>query len=165
MNEKTLRALVEAGAVKRVRIVANGNRFHVEAVTSTATVIAATGKGTPKTWGTLDASAKWVRALGIGTAQLDVSRWRPGQRGFDFMSTQGINAKEAKKLAQHFAGADAELELCEEAPRGLYLTRPAEDEIYFSVLYPEDMMRVGGCAYIAVDRETGAVRDAGYAGE
>ena len=81
MNEKTLRALVEAGAIKRVRIVADGARFHVEADTPTATVIAATGKGAPKTWGTLDASAKWVRALGIGTAQLDVSRWIPDQRG------------------------------------------------------------------------------------
>ena len=81
MNEKTLRTLVEAGAVKRVRIIADGARFHVEADTPTATVVAATGKGTPRTWGSLDASAKWVRALGIGTAQLDVSRWQPGQRG------------------------------------------------------------------------------------
>ena len=81
MNEKTLRALVEAGAVKRIRIVAVGSRFHVEADTPNATVVAATGKGVPRTWGTLDASARWVRALGIGTAQLDVSRWQPGQRG------------------------------------------------------------------------------------
>ena len=81
MNEKTLRALVEAGAIKRVRIVADGARFHVEADTPTATVVAATGKGAPKTWGTLDASAKWVRALGIGTAQVELSRWQPGQRG------------------------------------------------------------------------------------
>ena len=81
MNEKTLRALVEAGAVKRVRIIADGTRFHIEADTPNATVVAVTGKGTPKTWGTLDASAKWVRALGIGTAQIDVSRWQPGQRG------------------------------------------------------------------------------------
>jgi hypothetical protein len=81
MNEKTLRALAEAGAVKRVRIIADGARFHVEADTPTATVVAATGKGAPRTWGSLDASAKWVRALGIGTAQLDVSRWQPGQRG------------------------------------------------------------------------------------
>lgn len=56
MNEKTLRALVEAGAVKRVRIVADGARFHVEADTPTATVVAATGKGTPRTWGSLDGS-------------------------------------------------------------------------------------------------------------
>lgn len=81
MNEKTLRALVEAGAVKRIRIVADGDRFHVEADTPTATVIAATGKGVAKTWSTLDASAKWVRALGMGTAQLDISRWQPDQRG------------------------------------------------------------------------------------
>lgn len=80
MNEKTLRALVEAGAVKRVRIVADGARFHVEAVTATATVVALTTKGAVKTWGTLDASAKWVRALGIGSAHLDVSRWQPEQR-------------------------------------------------------------------------------------
>ena len=80
MNEKTLRAMVEAGAVKRVRIVADGARFHVEADTPTSTVVAVTGKGSPKTWGTLDASAKWVRALGIGTAQLDLNRWQPGQR-------------------------------------------------------------------------------------
>ena len=45
MNEKTLRALVEAGAVKRVRIIADGARFHVEADTPTATVVAATSKG------------------------------------------------------------------------------------------------------------------------
>lgn len=81
MNEKTLRALVEAGAVKRIRIIADGGRFHVEADTPTATIIAVTGKGSPKTWGTLDASAKWVRSLGIGTLQVDVSRWQPEQRG------------------------------------------------------------------------------------
>lgn len=80
MNEKTLRALVEAGAVKRIRIIADGARFHVEADTPTATLVAVTGKGAPKTWGTLDASAKWVRALGIGTAQVDLSRWQPAQR-------------------------------------------------------------------------------------
>lgn len=81
MNEKTLRALVQAGAVRRVRIVADGARFHVEADTATSTVVAATGKGVPKTWATLDALARWLRELGIGTAQLDVSRWMPAQRG------------------------------------------------------------------------------------
>lgn len=80
MNETTLRALVEAGAVRRVRIVADGARFHIAVDTPTATIIAATSRGTAKTWGSLDASAKWLRALGIGTAQIDVSRWQPGQR-------------------------------------------------------------------------------------
>ncbi len=80
MNEKTLRALIDAGAVKRVRVIANGARFHVEADTPTATHIAETGKGHPRTWGSLDATAKWLRTLGIGTAQVDVSRWQPEQR-------------------------------------------------------------------------------------
>jgi hypothetical protein len=80
MNEKTLRALIDAGAVKRVRIVAEGARFHVEVDTPTTTIVAHTHKGTAKTWGTLDASARWVRALGIGTVQLDVARWQPEQR-------------------------------------------------------------------------------------
>lgn len=80
MNEKTLRALVEAGAVRRIRIVADGARFHIEADTPTASVVVATTKGTVKTWSSLDASAKWVRALGIGTAQIELSRWQPNQR-------------------------------------------------------------------------------------
>ena len=81
MNEKTLRALVEAGAVRRVRIVADGARFHVEADTPTGSVTALTLRGTVKTWGTLDSAAKWVRLLGVGTAQLDVTKWQPGQKG------------------------------------------------------------------------------------
>ena len=80
MNEKTLLALIQAGAVKRVRVIADGARFHVEADTPTATHIAQTGKGQPRTWGSLDATAKWLRTLGIGTAQVDVSRWHPEQR-------------------------------------------------------------------------------------
>jgi len=82
MNEKTFRALVDAGAVKRVRVIANGERFYVEADTPTATHIAQTGKGQPRTWVSLDATAKWLRALGIGTAQIELSRWQPEQRAF-----------------------------------------------------------------------------------
>lgn len=80
MNDKTLRALVDAGAVCRIRIVADGARFHVEVETSGSRAIVSTTKGTVKTWASLDASAKWVRALGIGTAQVELSKWQPGQR-------------------------------------------------------------------------------------
>lgn len=80
MDEKTLRALVEAGAVKRVQIVAEGAQFHVEVHTGKTVVVASTGKGTPKTWRTLDAAARWVRALGLGEAALEMSRWSPEQR-------------------------------------------------------------------------------------
>ncbi len=80
MNEKTLRVLIDAGAVRRLRIVADGARFHVEVDTATGTLIAATLKGAAKTWSSLDSSARWVRALGIGTAQLELARWQPEQR-------------------------------------------------------------------------------------
>lgn len=81
MNEKTLRALIDAGAIKRVRVIANGARFHVEADTPNETHVAETLKGNARTWRSLDATARWLRALGIGTAQFDVSRWQPEQRG------------------------------------------------------------------------------------
>jgi len=80
MNEKVLRALVEAGAVKRIRITADGALFYVEAATASGTMTAQTLKGAIKTWRSLDAAAKWVRGLGIGIAEIDIARWRPGQR-------------------------------------------------------------------------------------
>ena len=83
MDEKTFRALVEAGAVKQVRIVAAGARFHVEADTPNSSVTVSTLKGTVKTWGTLDTAAKWVRSLGIGNMRVDVARWQPGQKGLN----------------------------------------------------------------------------------
>jgi len=81
MNEKTLKAIVEAGGVKQIRIIADGARFHVEADTHTGTITAATLQGKVKTWATLDATAKWVKALGVGNAKVDFARWHPNQRG------------------------------------------------------------------------------------
>jgi len=82
MDEKTLRTLIEAGGVKQMHIIADGALFHVDVITAKkGAVTALTAKGTVKTWSTLDATAKWVRSLGIGKAQLDVVQWQPGQRG------------------------------------------------------------------------------------
>ena len=81
MNEKTLKALVGAGAVKRIRIIANGALFHVEVDTPNGALAALTLKGTPRTWRSLDAAARWVRSLGMGSAQVDLARWQPGQVG------------------------------------------------------------------------------------
>jgi len=80
MNEKTLRALIDAGAVKRVRIIADGALFHVEADTRNGSVTAYTLKGSVKTWSSLDTAARWVRSLGIGTAQVNLANWQPAQR-------------------------------------------------------------------------------------
>jgi hypothetical protein len=84
MNKKILRALVEAGAVKKIDIVANGALFHVEANTPNGAVTAETQNGKIRTWVTLDAAAKWVRSLGIGSANIKIANWQPGQREIGF---------------------------------------------------------------------------------
>ncbi len=81
MNEKTIRALVEAGAVKNVLLIADGATVHVDIVTQNGPITATTNKGALKTWVTIDAAAKWVKGLGVGRAQLEISRWLPGQKG------------------------------------------------------------------------------------
>ena len=82
MNEKILRALVEAGAVKKVKITAEGSTIYVEAYTGSEVTTAKTIKGKLKTWSTIDSAAKWVRSLGIGQMQLDVAKWQPEQKKF-----------------------------------------------------------------------------------
>ena len=81
MNEQTLRALIEAGSVKQLHIVADGALFHVNVkTTKKGSITALTTTGTVKTWATLDAAAKWVRSLGIGKVQLDLTHWQSQQK-------------------------------------------------------------------------------------
>lgn len=80
MDERLLRAMVAAGAIKNVDIVACGSRFHVEARTPNGAVTAETRRGRVRTWVTLDAAARWVRGLGIGAARVNLAQWQPGQR-------------------------------------------------------------------------------------
>lgn len=82
MNERILRALVEAGAVKKIKITAEGSTIYVEAYTGSEVTTAKTIKGKLKTWSTLDSAAKWVRSLGIGQMQLDMAKWQPEQKKF-----------------------------------------------------------------------------------
>lgn len=80
MNEKTLKALLEAGAIKRFHIIADGARFRVDADTQGGTITAATLRGSVKTWTKADSAARLLRNLGVGAANLDISRWRPEQK-------------------------------------------------------------------------------------
>ncbi|HEX5788894.1 MAG TPA: hypothetical protein VFY03_11975 [Woeseiaceae bacterium] len=80
MDERTLRALVAAGAVRRIDIIASGARFHIEATTPNGPVTAATRNGKVRTWATLDAAARWVRSLGMGAARVQLTHWQPAQR-------------------------------------------------------------------------------------
>jgi hypothetical protein len=82
MNKATAVALVSAGAIKQVQIIADGSTIHVNVVTQVGeTSTVTTNRGAIKCWVTIDAAAKWVKALGIGRAQLEISRWLPGQKG------------------------------------------------------------------------------------
>jgi hypothetical protein len=89
MDERTLRALIDAGAVKRVRIVARGARFHVEFDTPTSTIAAATRRGTVRAWASLDAAARWTKNLGIGQAIVELAHWTPGQRRLPLEACDG----------------------------------------------------------------------------
>ena len=80
MDERTLRALVAAGAIRNVSIIACGARFHVEVKTPNGAVTAETRKGKIRTWATLDAAARWVRGLGVGGAHVNLAHWQPAQR-------------------------------------------------------------------------------------
>jgi hypothetical protein len=82
MNEKILRALIEAGAVKKIKITAEGSTIYVEAYAGSEVIIAKTIKGKLKTWSTIDSAAKWVRSLGIGQMHLDMAKWQPEQKKF-----------------------------------------------------------------------------------
>ncbi|MES2605803.1 MAG: hypothetical protein V4603_12765 [Pseudomonadota bacterium] len=83
MDERTLRALIEAGAVKKIRIIANGGVFYVEAEHLTNTVTVHTTARKLKTWVSLDAIARWLKNMGIGKAQLELGNWQPGQKGLE----------------------------------------------------------------------------------
>ncbi len=81
MDKKTITALVHASAIKKVKIIADGAFVHVDIITTAGPTTATTGKGSIKTWSNIDAAARWIRSLGLGTAQLELSRWSPGQKG------------------------------------------------------------------------------------
>lgn len=166
MNEKILRALVEAGAVRRLHVVAEGALFHVEADTQTGKVVASTLKGTPKTWGSLDAAARWARKLGIGRLQVDVTHWLPGQRALPIKGGgETIPFHDAERLAQQFVGPDKTLTTCKEIPEVLYVNGSPSDYYFFWVGDKVPGMRVGGSQCIGVFKKTGVVTDFGIVGE
>ena len=86
MNEIALRALIEGGAIKRIRLIANGAVIHAEVDTLTGTLTASTQKGAVRTWKSIDAAARWSHRLGLGSIQLELMRWQPKQKGLDLSS-------------------------------------------------------------------------------
>ncbi len=79
MNRKTLKALIEAGAIKKVRVIGERSYFYVEIVTQAGPSIVNTLRGKLKTWSTLDATVKWMHSHGIGSCQAELGKWQHGQ--------------------------------------------------------------------------------------
>ena len=80
MNEKTLKALLDANAIKQCQIIAQGSQFHVAVKTTGDTKVVTTSRGDIRQWRSLDACAKWIRKIGVGKAQLDLERWQAEQK-------------------------------------------------------------------------------------
>jgi hypothetical protein len=81
MYEKTMRFLLAPGSVQVLHLLAAGAGFPVGGITVRhGTRIALIRKGTAGSRATLDAPDRWVRALGIDNAQLDVARSQPEQK-------------------------------------------------------------------------------------
>jgi hypothetical protein len=83
VERKTLKALIEAGAVKQLELIANGGDFYLEIRTSAGKEIITGASGRIKTWRTIDSAAKWAHLLGIGKLSLRIDKWQPGQRTID----------------------------------------------------------------------------------
>lgn len=81
MDMNTLKALIDAGAIKSCRLVAEGSKVHaiVTNINNSTTVIN-TNKGSVKMWASLDSAAKWMRQMGMGSFIVDVTRWSPNQK-------------------------------------------------------------------------------------
>ena len=79
MNNKMLKGLVEACAVKALSIIASGSVLFAEILTLSGDIT--TQAGAIKTWRTIDSAAKWLKTLGLGTMKLEVGKWMPNQKG------------------------------------------------------------------------------------
>ena len=80
MDRRSLKALIDAGAIKRARIIAQGDDFRVEIDSPGRSFTIETAKGGLRTWRTIDATAKWLRSIGIAESNLNVAHWSPEQR-------------------------------------------------------------------------------------
>jgi hypothetical protein len=80
MERRTVKALIDAGAVKQFELIANGGDFYLEVKTSAGKEIITGTSGGIKTWRTIDSAAKWLHILGVGRLQLKMDKWQPGQK-------------------------------------------------------------------------------------
>lgn len=80
MNERELKLLLEAGALKSIQVIAQGSLFHVEAKTAAGCKVVMTGRGEVRQWRSIDSCAKWLRNVGFGRFELLMDGWIASQR-------------------------------------------------------------------------------------
>lgn len=80
VERRTVKALIDAGAVKQFDLIANGGEFYLEIKTSAGKEIITGASGGIKTWRTIDSAAKWLHILGVGKLNLKMDKWQPGQK-------------------------------------------------------------------------------------
>lgn len=83
VDERTLDTLITAGAVRGVRVSAQGQRWTVEIQSGQAgewlPLVAA--RGHVRQWRSLDTVAGWLRSRGIGEWATDARAYSPTQEG------------------------------------------------------------------------------------
>lgn len=81
MDTNTLKALINAGAVKSCKLVAEGSKIHALVINvNNSTGVIHTNKGSIKTWASLDSAAKWLRLMGLGSFSVEITKWTPNQK-------------------------------------------------------------------------------------
>lgn len=80
MNERDLKLLLEASAIKSIQLIAQGASFHAEVKTAGAVKVLMTGRGEVRLWRSIDSCAKWLRKIGIGQATIHIDQWQPDQK-------------------------------------------------------------------------------------
>lgn len=116
-----LRATVQAGGVKGVTLVGQGGGFYLQVATRAGnqTVLAKARTTDPRRFGNPASAMMVMKDLGIGVAQVEISRWEPGQQDIAPQSRdQRASAmREAHQAAAHMKELAAELQAAIDDPR------------------------------------------------
>mgnify|MGYP000665632162 CR=1 FL=1 len=81
MDGKTLKLLQQSGVVKNITVVADHSTMYVHyALKNGETGVAQTTQGKIKQWATIDATVKWLKTLGFGSAKIDFDKWKDKQK-------------------------------------------------------------------------------------
>lgn len=75
-----------------------------------------------------------------------------------------MDVEEANKIAHAFLSEHIEIEQCADPPDGLYAFNRSKEFLFRFRLFGHSWM-IGSSEYIAVSKETGAIRYLGFHGE